>query len=207
MVANDFEQAYLQHFPAVHRFVLRLVPDPALAEELTQDAFLRAYQARGQFRGDAPERRWLLRIARNVALDYLRSPRARDASVAALEDDGETKGTEAPIASGQPEPDVEQAVRRGQMSECVRDFVQTLPETLRRPLLLHDVEGLTNVEVARALGCSLEAAKMRLHRARARLRAMMEANCDLFHDEENVLSCLPVGPQPLPLLEKAPPRR
>lgn len=207
MVENDFEQTYLQHFEAVHRLVLTLVHDPAVGDELTQDAFLRAYQARGQFRGDSSERRWLLRIARNVCLDYLRSPRARDASAAALEGDGTLEEVEAPIASGQPAPDVEQAVRRGQMSECVRDFVQSLPETLRRPLLLHDVEGLTNAEIARTLGCSLEASKMRLHRARARLRAMMEENCDLFHDEENVLSCLPAGPQPLPLVEAAPRRR
>lgn len=206
MIAGDFEQAYSEHFEAVHRLVLRLVRDPAVADELTQDAFLRAYQAREQFRGEAPERAWLLRIARNVSLDYLRSPRARDAAAAALDDEPGPEAAEAPVGGGQVAPDVEQAVRREQMSECVRDFVRTLPATLREPLLLHDVQGMTNAEIALALGCSLEAAKMRLHRARARLRAMMEANCDLFHDEDNVLSCLPVGPQPLPLLDAAPRR-
>lgn len=55
------------------------------------------------------------------------------------------------------------------------------------------MEGFTNAQIAQVLGCSLEAAKMRLHRARARSRRMMEERCDLFHNERNVLSCLPIG--------------
>jgi RNA polymerase sigma-70 factor (ECF subfamily) len=80
------------------------------------------------------------------------------------------------------------------MTDCVQRFVLSLPETLRTPLILHDMEGLTNAQIAQVVGVSLEAAKMRLHRARARLRQMMEERCDLFYDERNVLSCLPLGP-------------
>ncbi len=189
-VKVDFDSLYRAHFSDVRRFVFQFVQNAPLADELTQDAFLKAYEAWGSFRGEAPQRIWLLRIARNVCLDYLRSPRACQAKAAPLDDGGEsatTLGREPPLT-------VEQAARQTQMTECVQEFVVSLPEPLRTPLILHDMEGLTNAEIAQVLGVSLHAAKMRLHRARARLRAMMEEHCDLFRDERNVLSCLPLAP-------------
>jgi len=186
----DVDSLYRTHFSDVRRFVFHFVQNAALAEELTQDAFLKAHEAWGSFRGEAPERIWLLRIARNVCLDYLRSPRARQAKAAPLDESGEittAPGREPPLT-------VEQAARQAEMTECVQEFVLSLPETLRTPLILHDMEGLTNAQIAQVLGVSLEATKMRLHRARARLRDMMEERCDLFYDERNVLSCLPLGP-------------
>jgi len=186
----DIDSLYRTHFPDVHRFVYHFVQNPALADELTQDVFLKAYEAGDSFRGEAPERIWLLRIARNVCLDYLRSPRARHAKAAPLDEGGDvvlTPGREPPLT-------VEQAARQAEMTGCVQQFVLSLPETLRTPLILHDMQGLTNAQIAQVLGVSLEAAKMRLHRARAGLRRMMEERCDLFYDERNVFSCLPLGP-------------
>ena len=195
---SDFDSLYRTHYSDVHRFVFQFVQDVSLADELTQDVFLKAHQAWGSFRGDAPERIWLLRIARNVCLDYLRSPRSRTRSTASLEHaqgEGREPGAQtAAIAGKEPPPSVEQAARQAEMTDCVHRFVLSLPETLRTPLILHDMQGFTNVQIAQVLDCSLEAAKMRLHRARARLRKLMEERCDLFHDERNVLSCLPVAP-------------
>ena len=198
VTGTNFERLYRENFPDIRRFVFHLVQDDSLAEELTQDAFLRAHEGWNEFRGDAPERVWLFRIARNVSLDFLRSPRARALRDRLLEIGGAEERPAATLiaAGGGASSTVEETARRAEMSECVQEFVRTLPETLRTPLLLHDAEGLTNAEIAGVLGCSLQAAKMRLHRGRARLRGMMEARCDLFHDERNVLSCLPVGPQP-----------
>ena len=186
----DFDSLYRTHFSGVHRFIFHFVQNAALADELAQDVFLKAHEAWGSFRGEAPERIWLLRIARNVCLDYLRSPRARHAKAVPLDEGGEitaAPGCEPPLT-------VEQAARQAEMTDCVQRFVLSLPETLRTPLILHDMEGLTNAQIAQVLGVSLEASKMRLHRARAGLRQMMEERCDLFYDERNVLSCLPGGP-------------
>ena len=186
----DLDALYRAHFSDVRRFVFHFVQNPALADELTQDAFLKAYEGWDSFRGEAPERIWLLRIARNVCLDYLRSPRARQTKAVPLDE-----GREITAAPGcEPPLTVEQAARQAEMTDCVQRFVLSLPETLRTPLILHDMEGLTNAQTAQVLGVSREAAKMRLHRARAGLRQMMEERCDLFYDERNVLSCLPLGP-------------
>ena len=186
----DFDALYRGHVSDVRRFLVRLTQDPALAEELTQEAFARAYEASASFRGDAPARIWLLRIARNTCLDYLRSPRARHARAESLDDHPDVIA----FSTAEPPATTELTVQRSEMTACVQEFILGLPETLRSALILHDVEGFTNAQVAQVLGVSLEAAKARLHRARERLRAMMEANCDLFHDERNVLSCLPSGP-------------
>jgi RNA polymerase sigma-70 factor (ECF subfamily) len=197
----DFTAAYETHYPDLHRFVFHLVQDPSLADELTQDAFLKAFEARASFRGDAPERIWLFRIARNVALDYLRSPRSKSGQPTSFDEEREGCST-APVCSQS--SCTEEAARQVEMSGCVQQFVLSLPETLRTPLLLHDVEGLTNEQIAEVLDCSLPAAKMRLHRGRAALREMMEQRCDLFHDERNVLQCLPTDSRDSPLFAPRP---
>jgi RNA polymerase sigma-70 factor (ECF subfamily) len=189
----DFDAVYRTYYPDVHRFIFHFVQDASLADDLAHDSFLRAHQAWAGFRGDAPERIWLLRIARNVCLDYLRGPRSRARGTISLES-GPDAAPGAELVGKEPPLSVEQVVRQAEMTDCVQQFVLSLPETLRTPLILHDVEGFTNAQIAQVLACSLDAAKMRLHRARARLRKMMEARCDLFHDERNVLSCLPLGP-------------
>jgi RNA polymerase sigma-70 factor (ECF subfamily) len=197
----DFDLAYRTHFAEVHRFVFRLVNDPAVADELTQDAFLNAYRAWDGFRGEASMRTWLFRIARNTSVDYLRNPRSRHQTHAfesiAGPDDSEATDGEMP-AGAEPQPGVATEVQRIEMTECVRRFIADLPETLRTPLVLHDLEGFTNAEIAELVECSLEAAKMRLHRARHRLRELVDERCDLFHDERNVLSCLPGPPKTRP---------
>jgi RNA polymerase sigma-70 factor (ECF subfamily) len=195
---SDFDSLYRAHYSDVHRFVFQFIQDVSVADELTQDAFLKAYEAWGSFRGEGPERIWLISIARNVCLDYLRSPRSRARATASLEQrqaqGREPDGESATTAGKEPLPSVEQAARQAEVTGCVQRFVLSLPETLRTPLILHDMQGFTNAETAQVLGCSVEAAKMRLHRARARLRKMMEERCDLFHDERDVFSCLPTAP-------------
>lgn len=193
--SSDFEAVYRAHVDAVRAFAYHLVHNTAVADELTQDAFVRALDGWETFRGDAPTRIWLFRIARNVCLDYLRSPRARADMIGSLDEAGaeDEQTASRSVGAGEGLPSVEQAARQAEMSECVQRFVFSLPETLRTPLLLHETNGLTGPEIAQVLGCSVHAAKMRLHRARAQLKQMMEERCDLFHDERNVLSCLP-GP-------------
>lgn len=199
VASTDFEAVYRETVDELHRYIFRFVQDADLAENLTQETFIKAFRAWDGFRGDVPERIWLLRIARNVCIDHLRSPRAAARRATSL-DDLEAKGFEpdterAALSGTEPPPSVEQSVTQGEMTACVQDFVRSLPETLRTPLILHDVEGLTNADIEEVLDCSVAAAKMRLHRARIQLRELMDDDCDLFGDERNVLACLPAAPQ------------
>jgi RNA polymerase sigma factor (sigma-70 family) len=82
-------------------------------------------------------------------------------------------------------PAVEQHLARREMSECVRGYVDQLPPDYRTVVVLSELEELPDREIADILGFSLEAAKIRLHRARARLRQMLEQGCDFLRDERN----------------------
>ncbi len=75
------------------------------------------------------------------------------------------------------------------MSDCVQDYTNALPDSYRDVLALHDMMGLRNQEIALALGVSLPTVKIRLHRARAKLRKSLAAGCDFGHDERGVFVC------------------
>ena len=75
------------------------------------------------------------------------------------------------------------------MSECVREFVDRLPTDYRTVLILNELEGFTNKEIADILQISLDTAKIRLHRARAKLKKALEDGCDFYHDDRSELAC------------------
>jgi RNA polymerase sigma-70 factor (ECF subfamily) len=76
-----------------------------------------------------------------------------------------------------------------EMNECVRQVIDSLPEDYRAALVLHDLEGHSAAETAEICGCSLPTAKIRIHRARFRLRGALQEKCDFYRDSESVLRC------------------
>ncbi|TLY52454.1 MAG: sigma-70 family RNA polymerase sigma factor [Gammaproteobacteria bacterium] len=150
-----FEQLYRKHVGRVHGAILRIVGmDRARAEELTQEAFVRAWQKLGTFRGDSAFSTWLHRLGVNIALMDLRVRREEDAV------DGETlehaAGGEVPFC----------AAERGDLQRAVAE----LPPRARAVLVLHDVEGWKHEEIANELGMAVGSSKAQLHRARGLLR-------------------------------------
>jgi RNA polymerase sigma-70 factor (ECF subfamily) len=75
------------------------------------------------------------------------------------------------------------------MSSCVRDVIDGLPGNYRTALVLHDLEGLTAAQVAEVANCSLATAKIRIHRARRRLRDALEEECRFYRDDDDVFRC------------------
>ena len=75
------------------------------------------------------------------------------------------------------------------MNECIRGIVESLPDNYRSVLVLSEFEGLTNTEIAEVAGISLDTVKIRLFRARARLKKELEAKCNFYHDDRNELAC------------------
>ena len=179
--ALDFQRVYDEFQPRIRRYLARL-GRPGEADDLSQETFARVSQALAGFRGEAALSTWIYRIATNVAFDRARSPgfqlQARTAEPAAL----------AALGAA---PTIEQDIARREMSECVRDYVDQLPADYRTVVVLSELEELPDREIAEVLGISLEAAKIRLHRARARLRQMLEQGCDVSRDERNELTCEP----------------
>jgi RNA polymerase sigma-70 factor (ECF subfamily) len=179
--APDFQGVYDEFQPRIRRYLARLV-GVTEAEDLTQETFARVHHALEGFRGDAALATWIYRIATNVATDRLRTP--------AVQLGVRSAGAEALAVLGTV-PVIEQDIARREMSECVRAYIDQLPPDHRAVVVLSELEELPDRQIAEVLGVSLEAAKVRLHRARARLRQVLEQGCALSRDERNELTCEP----------------
>ena len=150
-----FEQLYRDHVGRVHGAILRLVGmDRARAEELTQDAFVRAWQKLSSFRHESAFSTWMHRLGINTALMDLRGRRDEEnMDNAALE-----------LAAGGDVPFC--AAERGDLERAVSN----LPPRARAVLVLHDVEGWKHEEISTELGMAVGSSKAQLHRARGLLR-------------------------------------
>ncbi len=186
-VASELEvelaEAYRQRSEPIRRYVTSLVRDAAEAEEITQETFLRAHRKLSDLEDPARLSPWLYRIATNLSYDRLRSA-GRRPRVDSLDDE---EAVEAEPVDDSPRLDL--LIEQREMSSCVRDYIEGLPDSYRAVILLHDLEGLTNPEIARLLGISLATAKIRLHRARERLRQALGQGCAFSRDERDVLVC------------------
>jgi len=171
-----------RHRERIYRFAFGTLRDRSLAEDAVQETFLRAYRGIDSLRDPVALTTWLYRIATRVCIDLIRNQSR--ASLSAPETDlDELEDAES--------PSLQQVVERADMSSCVQIYIEGLSDGYRSVILMHDLEGLTSAEIASALGLPLTTVKMRLHRARLRLRAQLEADCALTHDERNVLVCEP----------------
>ena len=157
-----FEQLYRRHHRRVHGVIMRLVGHiSARAEDLTQEAFVRAWQALPSFRHESSVSTWLHRLAVNTALMELRSRRSRP-----LQDDDEE------IFDQLATPDT---AGNAVLGRDLERAVATLPPRARAVLILHDVEGWKHEEIATELGMAVGSSKAQLHRARGLLRTRIGA--------------------------------
>lgn len=182
-----FDAVYRDYYPRIKRYLARLLAFDD-AEDVAQDVFLKISRSLDSFRGESSISTWVYRIATNAAMDKVRSPayrsRVTSASIDDAPDSGQVlAGPEAHISS------VEQDAIRSEMSGCVQSLVAQLPANYRTVLVLSETEGLKNAEIAEVLGISVETVKIRLHRARARLKQALESNCSFYHDPRNTLLC------------------
>ncbi len=154
-----FEGLYRATVGLVHAVCLRMTGSAALAEELTQDVFVRAWERLASFRGESAFATWLTRLAVNVVLSERRERRRREARVT-LSDDLESCAGAAP------------AGRPGQALDLER-AISALPPQARHVFVLHDVHGWEHAEIARHTGLAVGTSKAHLHRARRLLREVL----------------------------------
>ena len=158
-----FETLYRRHHRRVHGVIVRLVGQAgARAEDLTQEAFVRAWQALPSFRFESAVSTWLHRLAVNTALMELRARRSRP--LAARRRGRPRRRLATPDTAG-----------RAMLGRDLERAVATLPPRARAVLVLHDVEGWKHEEIAEELGMAVGSSKAQLHRARGLLRTRMGA--------------------------------
>lgn len=155
----------------LYGLALRLLGDPASAEDVVQEAFLKLMAGASRIEGRSRLATWLYRVVYNAAMDRLRSQK-REVPVP---EDGDEAVAPTPSVLVDFRLSPEAALHDGQLRDALDGAVGALPPSLRAAFLLRDVEGLSTADAAEALGISEGNLKVRLHRARLQLRERLSA--------------------------------
>jgi RNA polymerase sigma-70 factor (ECF subfamily) len=177
--APSFEEVAQELSRPLQRYLERLAGNRAVADDLLQETLLKIARGLPGFEGRSSVKTWAFTIATRVATDHFRRT------------DSPFRLVDADLAGDVLDPDIDSDERIviDEMNACVREVIDGLPADYRTALILHDLQGLTAADTAEACGCSLATAKIRIHRARARLRQELNDACEFYRDEENVLRC------------------
>ena len=199
----EFDTVHEEYRQRILRYLKGMV-GPTEAEELTQETFLKVSRSLAGFRGESKLSTWIYRIATNVALDRLRSksPPTGPTGLSIESDEMAEALPDTDVWSGEERPLATQVLARAEMDACIRGVVTDLPDEYKVVLVLSEFEGLKDREIADVLGHSLGAVKIRLHRARDKLKAALEAKCTFHRDERNVFGCEPKGSELIDLRPK-----
>jgi len=185
----EFRRIYDAFHPKVLRYLTRLVGEGE-AEDIAQTAMLRVSEGLPSFRGEARLSTWIYRIATNAALDRLRRPdvgQAEPHPAAENEREDDCDLESSPLEGES--PSVEVTVIREEMNACIREFIGRLPERYKTVMVLSELEGFTNADIAGILEVSLDTVKIRLHRAREKLRSELQTGCSFHRDAPNAFAC------------------
>lgn len=163
-----FEELVKRYDRNVFRIAQHITQNREDAEDVVQDAFLKAYQNLGQFQGQSKFYTWLVRIAVNEALMRLR--RRRPERTVSLDEEIRTDEDTMPREVADWSPNPEQMYNQAELKDILSKTIQGLPTSFRTVFVLRDVEGLSTEETAEALDLSIPAVKSRLLRARLQLR-------------------------------------
>jgi RNA polymerase sigma-70 factor, ECF subfamily len=163
-----FEGLVRRYDRNIFRIAQHITQNREDAEDVTQDAFLKAYRNLQQFQEQSKFYTWLVRIAVNESLMRLR--KRRTSKTVSLDEDVQTEEDSMPREVADWSPNPEQLYDQQELKEILGKTVQGLPSSFRTVFVLRDVEGLSTEETAEALGLSIPAVKSRLLRARLQLR-------------------------------------
>jgi len=185
---DTFQQIHSEYRPKIFRYCSRLVGESE-ADDIVQEVFIRIDRALHSFRGESSLSTWIYRIATNAALDRLKSRASREDAAGDGADDEESGTEDRDAWTGEKKPSLETSLIREEMSDCIRNIIDHLSANYRTVLILSDLEGFTNHEIAGILGMTLDTVKIRIHRARTRLKQELEKHCTFYRDERNELAC------------------
>ena len=167
---NAYEHLVKAYEKNVYNLALRMTGNSEDAYDMSQEAFIKAYNSLHSFRGDSKFSVWLYRIVSNVCLDFLRS-RNRKATVSLSMENDDGEEVELDIADEASSPQL--LLDRSLTRDAVRRGLQSLPPDHREILLLREIQGLSYDEIASALGLEVGTVKSRIFRARKKLCAFL----------------------------------
>lgn len=175
-----FDLLVLKYQRKIMRLVSRMVRDQAEIEDVTQEAFIKAYRALPQFRGESAFYTWLYRIAINTARNWLASNQRRPSSPSEFQNEEGETFNETDNLTDNNNPESELASR--EIAETVNATIESLPEDLRTAIVLREIEGMSYEDIAQTMNCPIGTVRSRIFRAReaiaAKLRPLLDQRGD-----------------------------
>jgi len=161
----DTEALWKEYHAALRRFIRRRISDEATADDLLQDVYIKVHSSIGSLKDRERVHAWLYRIARNTIIDYYR-----------------TRKLTGRIPEGLSDPGTGDRRILNELSSCVQPMIDRLAEPYREALILSELRGLTQKDIAEKQGISLPGAKSRVQRGRRKLKEMMLECCHYEFD-------------------------
>ena len=172
-----YELLVVKYQRKLGRLLSRFVRDPAEVEDVTQEAFIKAYRALGSFRGDSAFYTWLYRIGVNTAKNYLVAQGRRAPSATALTAEDAENFEEGDLLRDVNTPEAELMSR--QIVETVNASMEALPEELKTAIRLREIEGLSYEEIASLMNCPIGTVRSRIFRAREAIAERLRPQLDV----------------------------
>jgi RNA polymerase sigma-70 factor (ECF subfamily) len=183
----EFKKIYDKYYPRILQYLTRIV-GPNEAEDIAQDVFDKINSGLGGFQGKSKLSTWIYRIATNAAIDRCRSAAYKHTTDHIAIEDSADHHSQCVQEDHKP-PSTDQLVIQKEMSECINEYIDKLPTDYKTVIVLSEKEGLANKEIAEILDISLNNVKIRLHRARAKLKAVLNEACEFYYTDQNTLAC------------------
>ncbi len=168
---NTSEKVWQEYHSRLRAFIKSRISDDAASDDVLQNVFLKMHSGLSSLKDETKLQSWLYQIARNAIVDYFRSQKPT---------------VDIPEWLPQPEADPNEKIAQ-ELSECLQPMIQLLPENYREAVILSELRGLTQKEVAKMQGTSLSGAKSRVQRGRALLKEMLTDCCRLEFDHSGRL--------------------
>jgi len=170
-----FDLLVIKYQRKIMRLLSRMIRDPAEIEDVAQEAFIKAYRALPQFRGDSAFYTWLYRIAINTARNWLAANKRAPSTPSAFENEEGETFNESDVLTDGSDPESEMASR--QIAETVNKAINDLPEELRNAIVMREIDGMSYEDIAQSMNCPIGTVRSRIFRAReaiaTRLRPLL----------------------------------
>ena len=170
-----FDLLVIKYQRKIMRLLSRMIRDPAEIEDVAQEAFIKAYRALPQFRGESAFYTWLYRIAINTARNWLAANKRAPSTPSAFENEEGETFNESDVLTDGSNPESEMASR--QIAETVNKAINDLPEELRNAIVMREIDGMSYEDIAESMNCPIGTVRSRIFRAReaiaTRLRPLL----------------------------------
>jgi len=159
-----FDLLVIKYQRKIMRLLSRMIRDPAEIEDVAQEAFIKAYRALPQFRGDSAFYTWLYRIAINTARNWLAENKRAPSTPSGFENEEGETFNESDVLTDGSNPESEMASR--QIAETVNKAINDLPEELRNAIVMREIDGMSYEDIAESMNCPIGTVRSRIFRAR-----------------------------------------